>query len=113
MKILAVTTEERLDFLPGVPTMKESGVDVVGSTWVAIYAPADVPRPIVDKLNAAIDAYLRKPETREQFGKTGLLAAGRSARAAARPRDARPCQVVEDHRRHEPRSRQVARAAIA
>ena len=76
VKILALTGEERLESLPDVPTLKESGVDVFCSTWVAIYAPAGVPRPIVDKLNAAIDAYLRTPETRKLFGKTGMLVRG-------------------------------------
>lgn len=75
-KILAVTTAERVDFLPGIPTMKESGFDLVGSTWNAIYAPANVPREIVGKLNAAIDAYLRKPETQRQFRQAGLRALG-------------------------------------
>ena len=76
VKILAVTTAERVDFLPGVPTMKESGFDLAGSTWNAIYAPANVPREIVGKLNAAIDAYLRKPETQRQFRQAGLRALG-------------------------------------
>lgn len=75
-KVLAVTTEERVDFLPDVPTMKESGFDVVGSTWNAIYAPANVPKEIVVKLNAAIDTYLRKPETRERFKQVGLRVLG-------------------------------------
>jgi tripartite-type tricarboxylate transporter receptor subunit TctC len=76
VKMLAVGSEERMDFLPDVPTMKESGYDIVCSTWIAIYAPANVPRPIVLKLNAAMDAFLRKPETRAQFGKIGLHALG-------------------------------------
>lgn len=76
VKILAVTTEERVDFLPDVPTMKESGFDLVGSTWNAIYAPANVPREIVTKLNTAINAYLQKPETRQQFSKVGLRTLG-------------------------------------
>jgi tripartite-type tricarboxylate transporter receptor subunit TctC len=75
-KILAVTTEERVDFLPDVPTMKESGFDLVGSTWNAIYAPANVPREIVSKLNRAIDAHLRKPETRQQLMQIGMRALG-------------------------------------
>ncbi|MBI3704067.1 MAG: tripartite tricarboxylate transporter substrate binding protein [Rhizobiales bacterium] len=75
-KILAVTTAERVDFLPDVPTMKESGFDLVGSTWNAIYAPANVPPEIVSKLNRAIDAHLRKPETRQQLLKIGMRALG-------------------------------------
>jgi tripartite-type tricarboxylate transporter receptor subunit TctC len=76
VKILAVTGEERLESLPDVPTLKESGVDLFCSTWLAIYAPAGVPRPIVDKLNGAINAFLRKPETRGLLGKAGMLVRG-------------------------------------
>ena len=76
VKILAVTGDERLASLPEVPTLKESGVDVVCATWIAIYGPAGVPRPIVDKLNTAIDGYLRKPETQAAFGKIGMRLIG-------------------------------------
>ncbi len=76
VKILAVTTDERIDFLPGVPTMKESGYDVVGSTWIAIFAPAHTPPSVVAKLNAAIDAVLRKPETRARLATSGFRVLG-------------------------------------
>ena len=76
--ILAVTADERADFLPDVPTLKESGFDLVCSTWIAIYASPNVPREIVSKLNAAIDAFLHKPETRKQFSDLGLRALGGS-----------------------------------
>ncbi len=74
--ILAVTSGQRADFLPDVPTMKESGFDLVGGTWEAIYAPANLPPDIAAKLNAAIEAYLRKPETRKQLGETGFQVIG-------------------------------------
>lgn len=70
--ILAVTTGQRADFLPDVPTMKESGFDLIGGTWEAIFAPANVPPEIVAKLNNAIDAFLRRPETRKQLGEAGF-----------------------------------------
>jgi tripartite-type tricarboxylate transporter receptor subunit TctC len=78
VKVLAVTTDERVDFLPDVPTMKESGINLVGTTWSAIYGPADMPRELVNKLNGAIDAYLKKPETRQQFSQVGFRALGGS-----------------------------------
>jgi tripartite-type tricarboxylate transporter receptor subunit TctC len=74
--ILAVTSDERVDFLPGVPTMKESGFDVVGGTWQAIFAPAHMPPEVVAKLNAAIDAFLRKPETQRRFSEAGFRVFG-------------------------------------
>jgi tripartite-type tricarboxylate transporter receptor subunit TctC len=78
-KILAVTTDERVDFLPLVPTLKESGFDIVGSTWIAIFAPAHTPPDIVVRLNAVIDAFLRKPEIRQRFAETGFRALGGSS----------------------------------
>lgn len=74
--VLAVTSGQRVDFLPDVPTMKESGFDLVGGTWEAIFAPANVPPEIVAKLNDAIEAVLRKPETRKQFSETGFQIMG-------------------------------------
>jgi len=76
VKVLAVSSSERLDSMPDVPTLKESGIDMECSTWMAIYGPAGVPGPIVAKLNAAIAAYLRKPETRKAFSNVGLRVLG-------------------------------------
>ena len=78
VKILALGGAVRLTSLPDVPTLKESGVDMECATWLGIFAPAGLPRPIVEKLNAAIDAYLRQPETPETFGKVGLRLIGGS-----------------------------------
>ena len=67
--ILAVSTDERVDFLPDVPTMKESGFDLVGGTWHAILGPAHMPAEVVTKLNDAMNAFLRKPETRRRLAR--------------------------------------------
>jgi tripartite-type tricarboxylate transporter receptor subunit TctC len=76
-KILAVTTDERVDFLAGVPTLKEAGFpNVVGSTWNAIFAPAGVRAPIAARLNAAIGAFLAKDETRKRFDAVGYRILG-------------------------------------
>lgn len=74
--ILATTSAERVEFLPEVPTMKESGFDIVGGTWEAIFAPANLPPEIAAKLNAAIEAFLRKPETRQRFDEFGFQVIG-------------------------------------
>jgi len=65
--VLAVTTDERVDFLSDVPTMKESGFDLVGGTWHAILGPAHMPPEIVARLNGVMNAFLRKPETRRRL----------------------------------------------
>jgi len=76
-RILAVATQERVDFLPGVPTLAESGYpDVVGSTWNAIFAPARLPGAIAARLNAAIAAFLAQPEMRRRFALSGYRLLG-------------------------------------
>jgi tripartite-type tricarboxylate transporter receptor subunit TctC len=98
-KILAITTDERVDFLTGVPTLKEAGFsNVVGSTWNAIFAPAGLPAPIAAKLNAAIGAFLAKDDTRKRFDAVGYrILGGSPERLRAQMTDdlARWSKVVE------------------
>jgi len=74
--ILAVSTDKRVDFLPDVPTMKESGFDLVGGTWHAILGPAHMPPEIVAKLNGVMNAFQSKPETRRRFSEAGYRVFG-------------------------------------
>ena len=72
IKPLAVSTAKRAPGWPDVQTMAESGLkgfDV--SAWDAIVVPAGTPRPIIDKLNAAIRAALADPELRAQLAARG------------------------------------------
>lgn len=71
-KVLAISSDERLDAVPDVPTLKQAGVDITCATWNAIYAPAGTPKPIIAKLNAMIDAFLKKPETKKAFADIGM-----------------------------------------
>ncbi len=76
-KMLAVTNDEPLSFLPGVPTMRDAGLpNVTGATWSALFGPARLPPAIVSKLNAAIGAFLARQETQQQFDKVGYHALG-------------------------------------
>ena len=74
--VLAVTTDERVDFLSDVPTMKESSFDLVGGTWHAILGPAHMPPELVAKLNGVMNAFLSKPETRRRFSDAGYRVFG-------------------------------------
>jgi tripartite-type tricarboxylate transporter receptor subunit TctC len=77
VKVLAVTTDERLDFLPDVPTMKESDFpNVIGTTWSAIFAPAGLEADIVDRLNTTINAFISRDDTRKQFATVGYRVLG-------------------------------------
>jgi tripartite-type tricarboxylate transporter receptor subunit TctC len=74
--LLAVTSAERVEFLPDIPTMKESGFDIVGGTWEGIFVPAGTPPDIVGKLHAAIEAFLQQPDARRRFSETGFQPMG-------------------------------------
>jgi len=66
-RALAVLSHDRLPLLPDVPTFRELGYpSVVGETWFAVFAPAGTPKPVVDKLNAA----LRKITSSASFGES-------------------------------------------
>ncbi|MGB3287648.1 MAG: tripartite tricarboxylate transporter substrate binding protein [Burkholderiaceae bacterium] len=63
VRALATTSAKRLDVLPDVPTMTESGFEnFVMENWYGVFAPAGVPAPIVEKLHAAVNAALKEPE---------------------------------------------------
>lgn len=72
IKPLAVSTAKRAPGWPDVQTMAESGLkgfDV--SAWDAIVVPAGTPRPVIDRLNAAIRAALADPELHSQLATRG------------------------------------------
>ena len=76
-KLLAIATStgKRAAVLPDVPTLAEAGVPgYVFDPWFAMLAPAETPRPIVNKLNAVVVRALSLPQVRER-----LLAAGAEA----------------------------------
>jgi tripartite-type tricarboxylate transporter receptor subunit TctC len=76
-KLLAVTTEKRIDELPDVPTMQEAGVpNFISDTWNAISAPPKTPAVIVAKLNAAINQALQDPEVKAHYARMHLTAVG-------------------------------------
>jgi len=68
VKMLAVTTEERVASVPEVPTMREAGVEgVLADTWNALAAPPKTPAAIVSKLNRAVNEVLKEPATIEHL----------------------------------------------
>src|SRR5713226_6156072 len=78
-RILAVTSERRLEVLPDIPTMIEVGASgLVSDTWNAISAPPKTPAAIVAKLNRTINEILNEPETKARFQELNLLPGGGS-----------------------------------
>ena len=75
VKALAVTTRERMAELPDLPTMYELGwKNLVTSSWQGVLVPAGTPRPIVDRLHAAIVKVLADPEIQARMRKGGAIA---------------------------------------
>ena len=69
---LAVSGAKRSPAFPELSTIAEAGVpDYVAATWTGVIAPAGVPRPIVDKLNTAINKVLKSEAFKEKFAKIG------------------------------------------
>src|SRR5215213_7239155 len=76
-RILAITTEKRIASLPDIPTMGEAGLkDFISDTWNALSAPPKTPKPIIAKLNAAINDVFKMPEVHEQYRKQLLQLGG-------------------------------------
>ena len=73
VRALAVTSAERWPELPDVPTMRESGLKGFPTAlWFGLLAPAGTATAVIGKLNAAINARLKAPETRAVIGRLGL-----------------------------------------
>jgi tripartite-type tricarboxylate transporter receptor subunit TctC len=80
LRPLAVTSAKRVDDLPHVPTINESGYkgfDAV--TWFGLLAPAGTPKDVIARLNAEFNKALKDPELVKRLGDEGADAAGGSA----------------------------------
>jgi len=74
LKILAITSPERVKGLPDVPTLREKGIDYVRFGWLGICARAGTPQPVLDLLNRHIVSIVATPEYRDLIEKGGSLA---------------------------------------
>ena len=78
-KVLAVAAQNRSDVLPDTPTFAELGfADVVADNWSGVLAPARTRPAVIAKLNAALNAAARDPETRAKLADNGVSATGGS-----------------------------------
>jgi tripartite-type tricarboxylate transporter receptor subunit TctC len=73
LRALATTGPRRCPFVPAVPTMREAGYPSLEDlTWFAFFVPAKTPAPIVDKLNAAIQAAVHTDEVKAGMAKLAV-----------------------------------------
>jgi tripartite-type tricarboxylate transporter receptor subunit TctC len=72
VKAYAVTTPDRLETLPDIPTTEEAGLgDIQVTVWHGLYVPAGTPQEIVDALTAALVAALQDEEVATQLTELG------------------------------------------
>ena len=67
VKILAVSTARRSPYLPAIPTLKESGIDVESDAWMGMIAPARTPEAIVAKIRREVVEALGTAAIREKL----------------------------------------------
>ena len=67
VKILAVSTAKRSPYLPDVPTLKESGIDVEADAWMGLIAPGGMPKAMVDKINKDVVAIIKSPAAQDKL----------------------------------------------
>jgi tripartite-type tricarboxylate transporter receptor subunit TctC len=75
VRIVATASAQRTPFVQGVPTLKESGIDVDVPLWFGLYAPAGTPAATLERLRGAIAAGLATPTSKERLDRLGLIAA--------------------------------------
>jgi len=78
LKLLAVLSPKRDPGMPDIPALAETLPRYEGQSWQGFFARAGTPRPIVDRLNAALVAVLKQPETTARFKAMGIIAQSNS-----------------------------------
>jgi tripartite-type tricarboxylate transporter receptor subunit TctC len=84
LRAIAVTTEERLPYLPDVPTIAELGFPGYEiSSWQGVFAPAGTPKDVVGKINGELVRMLNVPEIRRRILQEGADPVGSTPDAFA------------------------------
>ena len=72
IRALALAADKRAAVAPDVPTFIESGVQVVGGTWVGVLAPAKTPRDVVTTLNRSIVNVVKRQDIHDRIVQVGI-----------------------------------------
>jgi tripartite-type tricarboxylate transporter receptor subunit TctC len=84
IKAYAIATAERNPALPNVPTTREAGLpEFQASAWNAVFAPKGTPKPVLDKLTAALDKALDEEAVRKRLLDLGSDIPGKDRRGQA------------------------------
>ncbi len=74
VRLLAVTSPERLAAAPEIPTLAEKGLPFVRFGWLGVCAGAGTPQPVISLLNREIGAVVQSPDYRAMSDKAGTVA---------------------------------------
>ena len=75
VRALATTGKTRSSVMAGVPTVIEAGLPGYEATiWLGLMAPTGTPKPIIDKLNAAVNAAVKRPDIVKLWTEQGAVA---------------------------------------
>ena len=69
VKLLAISTAQRSALLPGVPTLKENGIDVEADAWMGLIAPAGVPDAMITRVGRLVSDAITSRTIREKLTK--------------------------------------------
>jgi tripartite-type tricarboxylate transporter receptor subunit TctC len=72
LRVIAVTTKDRMSILPQVPSIGESFANFDMASWVALGAPLGTPQDILDTLTREIRAVMQTPEWRQMLSNNGV-----------------------------------------
>jgi tripartite-type tricarboxylate transporter receptor subunit TctC len=84
VKVLAMTSPERLAIARDVPTMKEQGINIVSTGWWGVCAASGTPRPILEAVNKQVAAAVNSQDFKTPIEKTGVIAGSSSVDEAAK-----------------------------
>jgi tripartite-type tricarboxylate transporter receptor subunit TctC len=73
MKLIALVEPSRIKKMPDVTTVNEIVPGVEVTSWVGVFAPAGTPKPIIDRLNAAMNKVLALPEVKAKLDRIGVV----------------------------------------
>lgn len=75
LKALAVTTPQRIEAVPDLPTIVEQGYpQALASSWQGLLVPAGTPKSIIDKLHEAVVKVVQDEEVKKRFADVGVIA---------------------------------------
>jgi len=74
LRPIAISAKSRVPSLPNVPTFIESGYpEIAVMSWIGLLAPAKTPKPVVIRINQALNEILNSEQAKEKFGALGIL----------------------------------------